>query len=47
MRFGLFCLSEHFGESVSQSLLEQLDLVALADALGFESAWFGEHHFIV
>ncbi len=45
MRFGLFCLSEHFENSVSQSLLEQLELVTLADELGFESAWFGEHHF--
>jgi alkanesulfonate monooxygenase SsuD/methylene tetrahydromethanopterin reductase-like flavin-dependent oxidoreductase (luciferase family) len=44
-QFGLFCLSEHFGTSVSQSLHEQLELVALADELGFESAWFGEHHF--
>lgn len=45
MTFGLFCLTEHFGESLTQSLHEQLELVALADALGFESAWFGEHHF--
>ncbi|MBN2895501.1 MAG: LLM class flavin-dependent oxidoreductase [Campylobacterales bacterium] len=43
--FGLFCLSEHFGGDIAQSLLEQLELVALADELGFEGAWFGEHHF--
>ncbi len=45
MRFGLFALAEHFGEDLTQSLLEQLELVELADMLGFESAWFGEHHF--
>ncbi len=45
MRFGLFCLSEHFGNTLSQSLIEQLELVELVDELGFESAWFGEHHF--
>lgn len=43
--FGLFCLSEHFGGDITQSLHEQLELVALADELGFESAWFAEHHF--
>lgn len=45
MKIGLFCLTEHFGGSVSESIMEQLRLVELADQLGFDEAWFGEHHF--
>ncbi|MFH0709435.1 MAG: LLM class flavin-dependent oxidoreductase [Pseudomonadota bacterium] len=45
MKIGLFCLTEHFGGSVQESIMEQLRLVELADELGFDEAWFGEHHF--
>ncbi|HZF71275.1 LLM class flavin-dependent oxidoreductase [Sulfuricurvum sp.] len=45
MKIGLFCLTEHFEGSVQESIMEQLRLVELADQLGFDEAWFGEHHF--
>lgn len=45
MRIGLFCLTEHFEGNVQTSIIEQLRLVELADQLGFDEAWFGEHHF--
>lgn len=45
MKIGLFCLSEHFEGSIGESIMEQLHLVELADKLGFDEAWFGEHHF--
>jgi alkanesulfonate monooxygenase SsuD/methylene tetrahydromethanopterin reductase-like flavin-dependent oxidoreductase (luciferase family) len=45
MKIGLFCLTEHFEGSVHESIMEQLRLVELADQLGFDEAWFGEHHF--
>lgn len=45
MRFGLFCLTEHYGNDTAQSLHDQLKLVETADRLGFDEAWFGEHHF--
>lgn len=45
MKTGLFCLSEHFEGSVHESMTDQLRMVELADELGFDEAWFGEHHF--
>lgn len=45
MKVGLFCLTEHFEGDVHESIMEQLRLVELADQLGFDEAWFGEHHF--
>jgi len=45
MKIGLFCLTEHFEGNVQDSIMEQLRLVELADQLGFDEAWFAEHHF--
>lgn len=45
MTTGVFCLAEHFGGETSRSLHDQLRLVEAADRLGFDEAWFGEHHF--
>jgi alkanesulfonate monooxygenase SsuD/methylene tetrahydromethanopterin reductase-like flavin-dependent oxidoreductase (luciferase family) len=45
MTFGLFCLNETYDNSVADALEHQVALVELADTLGFEEAWFGEHHF--
>ncbi len=45
MKIGLFCLAEHFEGKVHESIMDQLRLVELADKLGFDEAWFGEHHF--
>lgn len=45
MKIGLFCLVENYSGNTQESILEQLRLVALADELGFDEAWFGEHHF--
>lgn len=45
MKIGLFCLSENYSGNVHESIMHQLELVQLADELGFDEAWFGEHHF--
>lgn len=45
MKIGIFCLAEHFEGDTQKSIMEQLQLVTLADKLGFDEAWFGEHHF--
>jgi len=45
MKVGLFCLAERYGGGTAQALHEQLSLVEAADRLGFDEAWFGEHHF--
>lgn len=45
MKIGLFCLSERFEDDVAKSMADQLRLVETADRLGFDEAWFGEHHF--
>ena len=45
MKIGLFCLVEKFEKSVHVSMKEQIELVELAEELGFDEAWFGEHHF--
>lgn len=45
MTFGLFALVENYHNDTCRAIKEQLDLVLLADELGFESVWFGEHHF--
>jgi alkanesulfonate monooxygenase SsuD/methylene tetrahydromethanopterin reductase-like flavin-dependent oxidoreductase (luciferase family) len=45
MKIGLFCLSENYSGNIQESIMEQLRLVELADELGFDEAWFGEHHF--
>ena len=45
MKIGLFCLVENYETSVHGSIKEQIALVELAEELGFDEAWFGEHHF--
>lgn len=45
MKIGIFCLTEHFEGAVQKSIMNQLRLVELADKLGFDEVWFGEHHF--
>jgi alkanesulfonate monooxygenase SsuD/methylene tetrahydromethanopterin reductase-like flavin-dependent oxidoreductase (luciferase family) len=45
MKIGLFCLTENYSGNIQESIMEQLRLVELADELGFDEAWFGEHHF--
>lgn len=45
MRVGLFSLFERFAGRSDKAMLEQLELIALADELGFDEAWIGEHHF--
>lgn len=45
MKIGLFCLNENYDGNVQKSIFEQLQLVELADELGFDEVWFGEHHF--
>jgi len=45
VKVGLFCLAERYANDTAQSLQEQLALVEAADRLGFDEAWFGEHHF--
>ena len=45
MKVGVFCLVEKFEKSVHVSIKEQVALVELAEELGFDEVWFGEHHF--
>ena len=45
MKVGLFCLVENFDAGLHVSIKEQVALVELAEVLGFDEAWFGEHHF--
>lgn len=43
--FGIFCLFERFSGTASSAINEQIELIELADELGFNEAWIGEHHF--
>jgi len=45
MRFGLFNLMNQFGLSQRDVYQGTIDCVRLADDLGFDTAWFAEHHF--
>lgn len=45
MRFGLFNLMNQYGISQPEVYQGTLDCVKLADQMGFETAWFAEHHF--
>lgn len=45
MKIGLFCLVENYTDNVHEAIMDQLGLVELADELGFDEVWFGEHHF--
>ncbi len=45
MKIGLFSLFERFEGSADKAILQQLELIALADELGFDESWIGEHHF--
>ena len=45
MRFGLFLAPFHrVGENPTLALDRDLELITLADRLGFDEAWVGEHH---
>jgi alkanesulfonate monooxygenase SsuD/methylene tetrahydromethanopterin reductase-like flavin-dependent oxidoreductase (luciferase family) len=49
MRFDVFyelAVPEHAGRSESAVLHDTLDEIALADSLGFDTAWLVEHHFM-
>lgn len=43
--FGIFCLFERFSGTAQNAIEEQIKLIQLADKLGFNEAWIGEHHF--
>ena len=47
MNFGLFCLmtQRDSSQTIAQIYDENLQLVKLAEDIGFEIAWFAEHHF--
>lgn len=45
MRFGLFNLMNQYGISQREVYSGTFDCVRLADDLGFDVAWFAEHHF--
>lgn len=46
MRFGIFLPPHHVpvGQNPTYSLQRDLELVQRLDAMGFDEAWFGEHH---
>ncbi len=46
MRFGTFHIVQwHESKSQEQSIREALEQIELAEELGFDAAWIGEHHF--
>jgi alkanesulfonate monooxygenase SsuD/methylene tetrahydromethanopterin reductase-like flavin-dependent oxidoreductase (luciferase family) len=46
MKFGIFTIVPwHENRTQEQAISEALETVELADSLGIEEAWFGEHHF--
>jgi alkanesulfonate monooxygenase SsuD/methylene tetrahydromethanopterin reductase-like flavin-dependent oxidoreductase (luciferase family) len=45
VRFSLFNLMNQFGLSQRDVYQGTIDCVKLADQIGFETAWFAEHHF--
>src|SRR5689334_23369175 len=46
MRFGIFLPPHHVpvGQNPTYSLHRDVELVQLLDRMGFDEAWFGEHH---
>lgn len=46
MRFGIFLPPHHVpvGQNPTYSLQRDVELVQLLDRMGFDEAWFGEHH---
>ena len=45
MRFGLFNLMNEHGVDQQEVVQGTIDCVKLAEAMGFDVAWFAEHHF--
>lgn len=45
MKWGIFCLFESFEKDSVKAINSQLNLVEYAERLGFDEAWFAEHHF--
>ena len=45
MKIGIFALFERFAGSSQRAINGQLELIRLADEMGFDEAWVGEHHF--
>ena len=44
MNFGLFMMPVHYpGKALQQSIKEDMNTVILADELGYDEAWIGEH----
>ena len=47
MNFGLFMMPVHYpGKGLARTIKEDMDTVLLAEQLGFDEAWIGEHHTI-
>ncbi|MDX9814320.1 MAG: LLM class flavin-dependent oxidoreductase [Sulfurimonadaceae bacterium] len=44
MKIGLFALFDNFKDSMGEAIKDQLELSLLADSLGFDEIWLGEHH---
>jgi limonene 1,2-monooxygenase len=45
LRFGIFMAPFHpVGQNPTLALKRDLELVERLDALGYDEAWFGEHH---
>jgi alkanesulfonate monooxygenase SsuD/methylene tetrahydromethanopterin reductase-like flavin-dependent oxidoreductase (luciferase family) len=45
MKLGLFLLSENFHANPHAAILNDVELAAYAEELGFDEVWFAEHHF--
>ncbi len=44
MKFGLFSMGEHHGRVPRDAYAEDLDEIVLAEQLGWDEVWIGEHH---
>ena len=44
MNFGLFSMGEHHGRLPRDAYAEDLEEIVLAEQLGWDEAWIGEHH---
>jgi alkanesulfonate monooxygenase SsuD/methylene tetrahydromethanopterin reductase-like flavin-dependent oxidoreductase (luciferase family) len=45
MKIALFCLNETYSTNGKTNFEDQIALVRYVEQLGFDEAWFGEHHF--
>lgn len=45
MKTGIFLLTENYNNNTQKAILDDIEFGVLAEELGFDEVWFGEHHF--